>query len=342
MKEIPGIALLLLLAFCSDAFTDETPLPKSGGPELLSINALREYASSTGAQFRLEFEREPLNGIERRVFNFEADGLRQFAMVLIPAGTMPDHGWPVLIFNHGYHPNPPDNGMVNGVSDRPGDYYRGIPLAYALKGFLVVAPDYRGHNVSEGLEYTKTYLGSYWYTRDVIAVFNALGGLPGADLRRVFMMGHSMGGEITLRAALALGHQVRGASVWSSSLGSLAENVMNRQLLGRDKFESRESGKSMLNEFQNQVEQLPFPFEPESGNPLNFIDELEVPLNIHHETRDTEGNLYAGPVSLVTKLSLNQKPYRFYSYTGAGHLLVGSQQSLAISRDVEFFISQGR
>jgi dienelactone hydrolase len=190
----------------------------SPGDDLVSIPALRRYSQTMRNEFFPEFEREPLEGTKRRVVRFTVDGLIQYALVLEPESEPPEKGWPVLIMNHGFHPNPPENGRkADGSSDRPGDYYRGIPLAFARAGFLVVVPDFRGHNISEGIEFTTLDNASYWYARDVIAAFRALGSLPGADTEQVFMWGHSMGGSITLRVLMALGDEVRGASIWSSA-----------------------------------------------------------------------------------------------------------------------------
>ena len=193
----------------------------SGGvqaEDLVSIQSLRRYAGAVKNEFHREYDRELLEGIARSVVSFRADGLKQYALVLKPTGTMPENGWPVLIMNHGYHPNPPDNGRVaDGSTDRPGDYYRGVPLAFAKEGFLVVVPDFRGHNISEGIDYTKRTNAHRWYTRDVIAAFRALGSLPEADPSQVFMWGHSMGGNMTVRALLALGSEIRGAAIWSTA-----------------------------------------------------------------------------------------------------------------------------
>ena len=74
-------------------------------------------------------------------------------MVAVPQTDRPPSGFPVLIANHGTHPDPPRYGYTgDGVDSRPGDYYRPIPELFTAQGFLVVMPDYRGHNDSEGLE----------------------------------------------------------------------------------------------------------------------------------------------------------------------------------------------
>jgi dienelactone hydrolase len=93
--------------------------------EPLSISAIRRYAAAVNNEFTPEFKRPDLDGLSRRVVSFQADGLKQYALILEPAGPPPTDGWPVLLMNHGHHPNPPDYGRIaDGRPDRPGDYYR--------------------------------------------------------------------------------------------------------------------------------------------------------------------------------------------------------------------------
>lgn len=193
--------------------------------QLTSPAGLSRYAATVQNEFQFEYQREAIEGLQRRVVSFRADGLKQFALIVEPTGEAPKNGWPVLLMNHGFHPSPPDNGRIeDGSTDRPGDYYRGLPLAYAKEGFLVVWPDFRGHNISEGLAYTEKEDPPAWYTRDAIAAFRALHSLPGADLSNVFWWGHSMGGNISLRALQSLADEVRGASVWSTWLADKDKN----------------------------------------------------------------------------------------------------------------------
>jgi dipeptidyl aminopeptidase/acylaminoacyl peptidase len=199
----------------------------------LLIEALRDLASRAEPNVQHEYDREPLGSIKREVIRYQSDNLTQFALVLTPGGEPPASGWPVLIANHGYHPDPPNNGkLADGSTDRPGDYYRDIPTAFAEQGFLVVWPDFRGHNLSEGSGYTGSILSASWYTRDVLALHNGLSTLTNADLNNVFMWGHSMGGGITIRAVLALGKEIRAASVWSSGIDVMNELALQTELEG--------------------------------------------------------------------------------------------------------------
>jgi len=147
-------------------------------------------------------------------------GLRLYALVAVPLTPPPPQGYPVLVANHGFHPDPPRYGITpEGRDWRPGNYYRPVPAAYTAAGFLVIMPDYRGHNASEGREFTTGPLAVANYAEDVAAVLTAIGTIDGADARNLFMWGHSMGGPVTIKAALAVARSkviVRGASLWST------------------------------------------------------------------------------------------------------------------------------
>lgn len=181
------------------------------------IAADENGASPLQAQFQLAYENPSVNGERRQVMRFEVDGLEQYALVLWPAGSAPEGGWPVLLFNHGYHPDPPLYGRNGqGNNDRPGDYYRAIPQAFVDRGMVVVTPDFRGHNASEGAHFTQREDAPLYYARDAVAAFHALTLLPGLDRSRRFMLGHSMGGLVTLAALDRVGADVAAASIWSS------------------------------------------------------------------------------------------------------------------------------
>lgn len=158
-----------------------------------------------------------VNGERRQVMRFDVDGLVQYALVLWPPGERPSGGWPVLQFNHGYHPNPPDYGRNSeGRNDRPGDYYREVAQAFVDRGFVVLVPDYRGHNLSAGYAFTQREDAVRYYSRDAVAAFRSLESLEGLDRDRRYMLGHSMGGLVTLAALEVLGTDVTAASIWST------------------------------------------------------------------------------------------------------------------------------
>lgn len=167
--------------------------------------------------FELVRENPTVNGERRQVLRFEVDGLEQFALLLWPRGEQPLSGWPVLLFNHGYHPDPPNYGRnAQGRNDRPGDYYRAVAQTFVDRGLVVLVPDFRGHNASQGLAFTRRADAPAYYARDAVAAFRAMDSLAGLDSNRRYMLGHSMGGLVTLAALEELKTSVTAASIWSS------------------------------------------------------------------------------------------------------------------------------
>jgi pimeloyl-ACP methyl ester carboxylesterase len=329
---------ILLLAISGSAH--ETPGIANTPANPLSISGLRELANSAPVEFTTEHERPAIEGIQRRVVSFSVDGLNQFALILEPTGTAPDDGWPVVLINHGHHPNPPQYGRIaSGETDRPGDYYRALPMAFAEHGFMVVVPDFRGHNDSEGSEFASGPLESNWYSRDSIVAFRAIDSLPRASRTQRFMWGHSMGGAVTLRALLALKNKVKGANIWSSTTTNPMEGSLYYSMSKADISDSLSTEKPALNRLTSDINNLPFKFKPEQVDVRAFIDELETPLNIHHSVLDLNSTPYYWSVQMAGILYTSNKPYNFYSYAGDKHLFEGEDLRTAIERDALFFKS---
>lgn len=327
-----------LLFFTASLMAHEPPTVDSIPVNPLSVSGLRQLADAEPVEFTLEYNREPLGGIQQQVLSFSVDGLRQFALVLQPEGPVPENGWPTLLINHGHHPNPPQYGRIaSGETDRPGDYYRALPLAFARQGFMVVVPDFRGHNDSEGSEFAGGPLESNWYARDSVVAFSAIDSLPRASHVNRFMWGHSMGGAVTFRALLALKNRVKGASIWSSTTTDNRKSAIYYSLMSAGLSDSLSTEKPAINRLMTEINALPFDFKPKQGDASQFIDELETPLSIHHSVLDLKSTPYYWSVELAGKLYSSNKPYYFYSYAGDKHLFDGENLTQAIQRDVSFF-----
>ena len=247
---------------------------------------------------------KPLQGLSAQVGTFSIDGLIQYALLLQSEKGMPDSGWPVVVFNHGFHPEPSMNGRrtIDGVNDRPGDYYRQIPQAFARQGFLVVVPDYRGHNDSLGAEFTLQASSPNWYARDVLGIINALERNDSADMEHLFMLGHSMGAEITLHAAAALKGRLKGASIWSASVPAATNSVTQQAQIAA----------------------------------YSQLDNIYSPMNIHHANNDPTAP-FEGSAMIASQLKQLGKPPKLYPYMSTNHLFTGDNLQLAISRDIAFF-----
>ena len=246
----------------------------------------------------------PLKGLLAHVGKFSVDGLHQYTLLLQPEDGMPELGWPVIIFNHGFHPEPHKNGRrtLDGVSDRPGDYYRQIPQRLARQGFLVIAPDYRGHNDSSGAEYTLQESSPNWYVRDVLGIIDKLQSTGLANMEYLFMLGHSMGAEVTLLAAAALGDKLKGVSIWSAYVPRATNSSVQQPKLQAS----------------------------------SQLDHLYGPINIHHSKNDLT-TAFKGSVMIANRLDQLGKTGKLYSYLSANHLFTDDNLELAITRDTELF-----
>lgn len=210
----------LFLALCFFVVTACQARPPNTEPREisppLSVEALRERQFNT----TLTDEGGLPDGMSFRaqLVSYAHSGLKLYAMVATPKSEPPAGGFPVIIANHGYVPNPKRYGMTEGGEDwRPGDYYRSVPELFTSRGFLVVLPDYRGHNSSDGFEYIDPQ-GDHsvaYYAEDVVALMSTLDALDDADLDNVFMWSHSMGGPVSMRAILAT-DIVKAAAFWST------------------------------------------------------------------------------------------------------------------------------
>ncbi|KAA1189122.1 alpha/beta fold hydrolase [Pseudohalioglobus sediminis] len=308
--------------------------PATANAEKVDPTDLQALIGKGGYAFAHVRENTPTEGIRREVVSFSVDDLRQYALVLWPAGEPPGQGWPVVQFNHGYHPDPPRNGFnAQGVSDRPGDYYRETVQALARAGYVTVVPDYRGHNISAGAAFTRRLLADMWYTRDAVACFLALPSLQNIDLGRAYMLGHSMGAGVTLRALLALGDRVRAGAVWSTTAGGGLDYLMQMSLQASAGEDAGTRAKPALDQLAAELENIG---NREVLRPIDGAGNLRVPLSIQHAAEDPTTPV-AASLRLAAQLYLAGRDYQLMVYPGGDHLFTGEQFATAVARDLAWF-----
>lgn len=274
----------------------------------VSIQALRArtYPGSALTPVR------PLNrgaNYSRSVVSYQSDGLKIYALLTVPDGPVPAGGWPAIVFNHGYIP--PD---VYRTTER----YVAYQDAFARNGFITLKSDYRGHGDSEGVA-----AGGYndpGYTVDVLNAAASLKKDPRVNAGRMGLWGHSMGGQLSLRAML-VDPDLKAASLWAGVIASY-------DLLATDWRPPGGEQKPTLDNLNQRFLRL--------LSPNAYLQDLKGrPLQLHHGTADKDVP-YSFQVALADDLRAAQQPFSAYRYEGDNHNL-SANLSLALRRSVQFF-----
>ncbi len=198
--------------------------------KLLSIDMLRKRAyssaltietqlgSADGSSEYSQFYGEPF--YNTYMASYKSDGLRAYARVDIPSGQMPEDGYPVIVFAHGWVGA--KNAPAYTFNYAAESYYGDILDAFVKAGYIVMMPGFRGHGTvndvpAEGLEYIEAYdNGSYLspmlYAIDILNLLEGVASLDDidwealgaggvkADTSRIFLTGHSQGGDAAATA----------------------------------------------------------------------------------------------------------------------------------------------
>ena len=172
----------------------------------------------------------------------------------------------------------------------------------------------------------------------MLALLAGLDDVEQADLDNVFMWGHSMGAEVTLRALLAT-DRIRGASIWSTVGGDIWDQSYYysrySDVLADD---SSDTPKPVIEKLREDIAALEGDFDWRESEPLLHLYRLTSPLIIHHSVGD-RGAAYKWSERLAKELYVREHPYRFHSYEGDAHLFDPADQVVAADRDAVFFRS---
>lgn len=253
---------------------------------------------------------------------YRSDGLKISATWHVPSGEGP---FPVMILNHGYFP--------------PEEYTNGYGFGreqkhFARAGYAVLHIDYRGYALSDTdpLAYTGRRFGYTGYGADAVNAVLALkaANLPYLDLSRVGMLGHSLGGGVTLNAALARPDLIQAAVLWGPIS---ADNQDNFEEWTRDRMtpEATEI-------FTNTFGPIDDPASFVALSPINYLDRLEVPLMIQHGTADESCDIEWSR-ELVAELRTQNKEHQYLEYEGFPHVFWNENWDRAVA-DASAFLEE--
>ncbi|WP_156424962.1 alpha/beta hydrolase [Novosphingobium fuchskuhlense] len=160
--------------------------------------------------------------------SYQSDGLRLYARLDVPHAPPPPGGYPVIVFLHGWVGY--EAAKDFHFSYTPDSMYAEMIDAYAKAGFVVVTPGYRGHGTVNGQVAggrasmaawdNATHIAPILYAIDSLNLIDGLSsikmlnfqdygrhsGTVSLNLKRLYVSGHSQGGDVALTVLAVAGH----------------------------------------------------------------------------------------------------------------------------------------
>lgn len=174
------------------------------------IESLRKRKFS-GGEIKVEETLPKEGNYTSYIISYPSDNLKIYGMMNVPDGGGP---FPVIVLNHGY---------FNPSSFNSGDGTRTIADILAKNGYLTLASDYRSHGKSDSDNRGR---GGHRpeYAIDVLNLIASVKSLPKADVNKIGMWGHSMGGEVSI-CTVEVTDKVKVVVLWAPTSPNPPENA---------------------------------------------------------------------------------------------------------------------
>ena len=322
------LALISLITGISGSSQPMTVQQTAVALNPLTIQSMR-MRSYPGSDIAIEQTLPPAGNYNRYIASYTSDGLKIFALLLIPKGTAPPGGWPVIILNHGY---------IIPEKYTPDGNYIAYADAFARNGYIVFKPNYRGNGQSQGSS-TSTYY-SPDYTVDDLNAIASIKKYPGVNPAKIGVWGHSMGGSITLRDLVVNRTDIKAAAIWGGVVGSYNDIINNWQ----NKVSYKPDAEDLMLRNKNLSTLIGLYGTPttnpdfwNSVDPSYFVKDIIAPVQISVGLADNQvpPDFSKG---LFNKLTAAGKVVQYYEYPGANHD-INQSFTLAMQRTISFFNS---
>ena len=310
------------------------PEEKSVLPSPIGIEYLRSLKIDSDAPV-IEEELSDGSNYKRYVVSYLSEGNKVYGLLTVPNETVPEGGFPAVVFNHGYIPPAQYETTQNYASYV--DYL-------AKNGFVVFKIDFRGNGKSEG-DPSGSYFSSA-YTIDAISAVKSLQKYELVNPEKIGMWGHSMSGNVTLRSML-VSDDIKAGVIWAGAVYSYADfakyGISDNSYVHRP-YETSEGEQEKNREISSEVQKIrtepdKIDFSNDFWTSVSLTQNLKYlsgALQIHHATNDPVVNIgYTRDLEGV--LESAGKDYSVYEYEGGGHNIVSPYYDTAMQRTVEFF-----
>lgn len=296
----------------------------------LTIEYLRELEIA-GSEITFE-ERLPATFFyEQHLVSYISEGNKIYGLLTVPIGQPPEGGFKAIVFNHGYIPP---------AAYQTTERYTAYVDYLTRSGFVVFKIDYRGHGRSEG-EPSGSYF-SPGYTIDAIAALKSLQTLEFIDPEGIGMWGHSMAGNLVLRAML-IEPEIKAGVIWAGAVYSyddfaqygIDDNTYRPPATPQTEAtpDSRRSTREIIDIYGRPDLQVDYWRAVSLTENIGFLNN---PIQIHHAEDDTVVNI-GYSINLAAVLQASGKAYEYYNYAGGGHNLISPYFDQAMLRTVAFF-----
>lgn len=299
-----------------------TPIPFAE----LTIPYLRQrsYQSSLG-----ELQPSSQNSLYTTYLtSYTSDGLKINGLLTKPTGEEPQGGWPAIVFVHGYIP-PTQYRTLEKYSDHI-DFL-------ARNGFVVFKIDLRGHGSSEGEP------GGGYYSSDyVIDTLNAYSALQTSGFvnpEKIALWGHSMAGNVTLRA-LAAKPEIKAVAIWAGAgftyLDLRTYGISDNSYQPSPNDSERQRKRQQLRQLYG---------DPSADSqfwkqviPTNYLTDVKGAVSLHHAQDDDVVSIeYSRNLNKI--LDQTSLPHQLKEYPSGGHNINNGSFNRAMQETVDFYKS---
>jgi dipeptidyl aminopeptidase/acylaminoacyl peptidase len=258
--------------------------------------------------------------------NYDSDGFNINGLLTIPKSKLPVNGYPAVVFVHGYVPP---------QLYRTQENYNAYVDALARTGLVVFKIDLRGHGSSEGDPSGAYYSGDY--VIDVLNAYSALRNAAFVDASRIGLWGHSMAGNVVLRA-LAAQPSISKVSIWAGAVysyedfGQFRISDASYQPPPEDSPRRRER-EELFNTYGEFDPDSPFWRQVPA---TNYLESVQGQIQVHHAVDDQVVSIDYSR-NLMQILDKTSIPHQLFEYVTGGHNLTGPSFSTAMERTSQFF-----
>lgn len=258
--------------------------------------------------------------------SYISDNLKINGLLTKPTGKEPEGGFPAIVFVHGYIPPNQYRTLEKYV-----DYVDYL----GRNGFVVFKIDLRGHGDSEG------QAGGGYYSSDyVIDTLNAYSALQSADFvnsAKIGLWGHSMAGNVTMRAA-AVKPEIPAVVIWAGAGYTYLD--LREYRISDNSYQPQPSDSERQRKRRELFEKYG---EVADGNPFwkevavtDYLKDLKGAIQLNHAVDDLVVNIeYSRNLNKLLNQTL--VPHELHEYKSGGHNITNPSFTPAMQNTVNFF-----